>query len=69
MSWSYVKGGSNSGGFAFKFKHFLFEGDTTGSGEAAEFSVASDYTVAGNNKRQGIFGKNAADCPGGVGSA
>ncbi len=69
MSWSYVKGGSNSGGFAFKFKHFLFEGDTTGSGEAAECSVASDYTVAGNNKRQWIFGKCAADGPGGVGSA
>jgi hypothetical protein len=69
VSWSYVKGGSNSGGFAFKFKHFLFEGDTTGSGEAAHFAVTADYTMAGDNQRQWIFSKCAADGSGGVGSA
>jgi len=52
-----------------KFKQSLFERYSSGSGEAADFAVAADYTVAGDNQRQGIFGKGAADGPGGVGSA
>ena len=52
-----------------EFKHLLFEEYSTGYGEAPELAIASDYTVAGDNKWKGIFGKCAADGPGGVGSA
>ena len=52
-----------------EFKHPFFECYSSGCGEAAEFSVASDYTVAGDNQRQWVFGKGGADGSGGVGSA
>ena len=41
--------GSDSEGFAFKLKHLLFEGYTAGGGEAADFAVAADYSMAGDN--------------------
>lgn len=61
--------GSEPKGFMLKLNHLSFECYSSGGGEAAEFAIASDYTVAGDNQRQWIFGKSAADCPACVGSA
>ena len=61
--------GSDSDGFALKLKHAFFECYSAGSGESAEFTVATDYAVAGDEQRQWIFGKYAADGPACVGSA
>ncbi len=52
-----------------KFKHPFFKCYSSGSGEATEFTVAADNTVAGDEQRKRIFGKCAADSSGGVGSA
>ncbi len=56
-------------GGILKFKHPFFESYTAGCGEAAEFAVAADYAMAGDEQRQWIFGKCATNSPGGVGSA
>jgi len=34
---------------AFKFEHLLFEGYTAGGIEAADFAIAANYTVAGDD--------------------
>ena len=50
-------------GEIFVQKKSLFEFYTTGSGKTAEFAIAADYTVAGDNQRQGIFRKCISDGP------
>jgi len=36
-------------GLALKFEQLFFEGCTAGGAEAADFAVAADYTVAGDD--------------------
>jgi len=50
-----------SEGFALKLKHLLFEYYSAGRRETAHFAVAADYAVAGDEQRQWVFGKCAAD--------
>ena len=33
-------------GLTLKFEHLLFEGNSTGGAEAADFAIVADYTVA-----------------------
>lgn len=53
-------------GVFFVQEQLFFEVYTAGGGETAEFAVASDYTMAGDNQRQGIFCKCVSNGPTGV---
>ncbi len=49
----------------FELEEFVFECGAARGTETADFAVAADYTVAGDNQRQWITGHHDPDGPGG----